>query len=189
MTGISGTEGMEEQSGAKEDFIAKVVDAKIDDPEVGQDNDWESDIDLLYEVEPIKVLSKEEKEYDTQAERFIDTSKNIASKWFIFTAHFEKTFGTFKENGIENVEDVLEFMKGKVLKFRDITYTEDDVELSWGPEGNRETKTIEEIFSNQDTEEWGSLLVPYEEVNEEEKADLGVEEGVEDEGGVEEVDF
>lgn len=191
MTEIMGSEQGEETTGNRENFIGRVnfsnVDCDCEHCQKGDDSGKEaglsdeelaSDIDHLYNIQALS-------EYDSEFNEFgINVSKSWQSKWMVFTAFFENNIGTFDEVGIEDLEDLTEYLEGRIFEFRDITWDEDE-ELVWENSPNNHTENLGEMFEDSQYQP-NSMLVPVREVtDDEELAQLGEE----DDGEVEEVDF
>lgn len=184
--GLPSTDDAEETQGRKANFVARIVESAVD-KDTGGSDEFTSDIDLVYELEPIATLGDTDREYTENMNEFsLDTSGNPASKWMVFTHHFEQVWGSFDEVGIEDLEDLTDFLEDRVCEFRDILFDEEDVELTWGPEDARKSETLAELFSDlgEDTNQPNSMMVPVRELSDEEVAELG-----EEAGDVEEVDF
>lgn len=176
------TQDLEESSGAKENFIGEVTASavNIEDADVDIDSgsdEYESDIDLLYAVDPLT-------EYDsTFYELGLNTSSSRVSKWAVFLTFLENIYGdTMPELGIESPEDLTERLEGKVYEFRDITFQEDEViesEVTGQEIDLREFRSMENPPN--------SMMVPIREVSEDELAEIDVD--TDEDEDVEDVDF
>lgn len=176
------TGDLDESSGAKENFIGEVADSAVDieDAEVDIDSgsdQYESDIDLVYAVDPLT-------EYDsTFYELGLNASGSRVSKWGVLLTHLENIYGqTLPELGVETREELAERLKGKVFEFRDITFQEDEVIES---EVTGEEINLKEFRDMENPP--NSMLVPVREVTEDELAELDFD--ADDDGDVEDVDF
>jgi hypothetical protein len=182
MTEPLGSSAGEESSGAKDNFIGKVIYSDPDQlhESVDGSDEYESDFEQVAVIEPLTEYEKSQYVYG------MNVSQSYGSKWLVFAGHLENAVGSFEENGIESLDDLAEFLKGKVFEWRELTFDENE-DFTWehanGGEGY--TANIQSLFSDM-TNPPNSLLVPVRHVNDpEELAELGEEESAE----VEEVDF
>lgn len=182
MPDIFGSGEGEEGSGAKDNFIGKVVYSDPDEihPESNAGSDeYSSDFEQVAVIEPLTQYEKKQYIYG------LDVSNSWGSKWMMFVGHFENIHGSLADNGIDNLEDFADFLEGKVYEWKDLTFTEDE-EFTWeqAPEGGV-TKNIRDIFSGMENPP-NNMMVPTRHVSDpEELAEYGEEESAE----VEDVDF
>lgn len=162
--------------GAKENFIGRIERSEADADDEFLDDTYESDIDILYEVTPLT-------QYDnTMYELGVNVRSGINSKWMVFVGHLENIHGDLSELGLESVDDVLEFITGRVYEFEDVTFEEGDMftfnesgkELDLGEVGGDENRA-------------NPMMLPIREVtDDDELAELGSQANTED---VEEVEL
>ena len=191
MTELFGSDEQEEASGAKENFIGKVIDsaASVEDIEVEiSDNmrnasgDYEQDIDVLYIVKPLTEYTDTDRFYELG----LNTAKSPASKWQIFVGHIENMTGqSFRELGIASTEDLCEWLNGRTFEFRDMTFDEDE-EFEWEQVGR--TINIRREFQDMDNKP-NSMLIPVREVSEDEIAELDIEDSEEEPAVDDSVEF
>lgn len=173
---------LEESSGAKENFIGRVIDSSVDGlaekaKEAGYSDgssEYESDIDHFMFIQPLTVYEK------PQSELSLNVSNDPKSKWVVMMMHLREIHGEEVANA-ESLQDVLDLMHGNVYEFRDITWTEDEpVPVI----GESHGVTYKSIGRERDP---NSMLVPVREVTDEaELADIDAEV---DTGGVEEMEL
>lgn len=186
---LSSDEGSDEVP-AKNNFIGRVVFSRIDcdceDCASGDEaaaakgydeGELDHDYDHFFKVEPLTEYDKEMSVYG------LNINDNFQSKWMVMVGHLEKVHGNLRGQGVESLEDLPEFLTGRVYEFRDITFQEDE-NFTWG---DGTTKNLGQMFTGDFTP--NSMMVPVREVtDEDELMDLGVDDsdGVED---VEEIDL
>lgn len=192
MTELMGSSEGEETTGQRENFIGRVVFSRVDcdcpDCTAGDEGakkagvdeeELENDIDHLYKIE---ALTEYEGSHFNQFG--VNVSTSWQSKWQVFTAFFENNIGTFQALGLEDTQDITDYLEGRVFEFRDITWDEDE-ELVWEHSPNEHTENLGEMFEDGEYKP-NNMLVPVREIeDEEELAELGAV----DDGEVEEVDF
>jgi hypothetical protein len=182
MPDVFGSGEAEEGTGAKENFIGKIVysDPEETHPDVDEGGDWDRDFEQVAVIEPLT-------EYDnTQYIYGMDVRKSFGSKWMVFIGHVENIHGPLAELGIESLDDLADFLEEKVYEWRDLTFEEDETftwEYAKGGEGY--SANINGLFSDMENPP-NSLLVPVRHVDDpEELAEYDETESAE----VEEVDF
>jgi len=166
------TDDGEEQSGTKPDFIGKVVDSAMEHEDFPQNDEWEDPdhptVALLYEIQPLN-----KPEWKNQYESYVRVNNNFQSKWMLVIGHLQHIHGNLKEQGIEGVDDLLEFLKGRVYKFREIDFSEDE-EFTYP--GTDTTVVFNQMFRGGENDV-GPLMVPAEEVTDEDTLmDLGADQ-------------
>lgn len=182
MPDIFGSGEGEEGSGAKDNFVGKVIYSDTDDTHssasAGSD-EYDSDFEQVAVVEPLTQYENNQYIYG------LDVSSSWGSKWMIFIGHFENIHGSLPDNSIGNLEELADFLVGNVYEWRDITFTEDE-EFTWeeAPDGGV-TKNIRDIFSGMENPP-NNMIVPVRHVDDpQELAEYGEGESAE----VEDVDF
>lgn len=175
---LSSEEGVDEVP-AKDNFIGKVefsrVNCECPDCTKGaegaakkglKEEELESDYDHFFHVQPLTEYEKPQNVFG------LNTNDNYTSKWMVMIGHLENVHGPLRGHGVENLEDLAEFLSGKVYEFRDITWQEDE-EFTWPGTGT--TKNLGRMFTGDFTPR--SMLVPIREVtDEDELMDLGADE-------------
>lgn len=137
-----------------------------------------SDYDHFFHIQPLTEYEKPQNVFG------LNTNDNFTSKWMVMIGHLERVHGSLREHGVESLEDLGEFLEGRVYEFRDITWEEDE-EFTWPNAGV--SKNLKDMFDGDFTPR--SMLVPIREVeDEDELADLGVDE-VDEVEEVEEIDL
>jgi len=191
MVDAFGSDSLDESAGARETFIGRIVASAVDmedaDVDIGGGSDeYESDIDLLYAIDPLAVTGDEDVSYDsTFYELGINLSSSLHSKFGVLQVYLENTTGKavsdLSEDGIESAEDLVEWLDGRVFEFADETFTGDNV-----------TSDVTDVTINMGRFEQmenppNSMLVPIRHIDEDELAERGLLN--EDDGEVEDVDF
>lgn len=181
MTEPFGSSQGEEGAGTKENFIGKVIYSDPDETHesASEGGDYDSDFEQVAVIEPLTEYEKKQYIYG------LDIRNSWGSKWMLFIGHLENIHGPVEENGIESLEELADFLEGKVYEWRELSFTEDE-EFTWehAPEGGV-TKNIQSLFGGMENPP-NNLLVPIRHVSDpEELAELGEEESAE----VDEVDF
>lgn len=193
MVDVMGSDEGEESTGKRENFVGEVVFSRVDcecedclqgrealKQVADEDDDTDTDFDHLMRIRALT-------EYDSEFNQFgLNVSRAWSSKWMVFTAFFENLHGPYSDNGIESLEDLADFLTDRVYEFRDITFEEDE-EITWDYAGDEpHVEKLNELFEDSQFQP-NSMLVPIREVtDEQELAELGVEDSAEQ---VEEVDF
>jgi hypothetical protein len=189
MTDLYGSDDAEEASGAKENFIGRVVDSAVDSDDIEVDtganihgsDEYESDIDVLYIVEPLTEYTDTDHFYELS----INVSRSPASKWQILAGHVENMNGkTLGNMGLASAQDLCDWFRGRVFEFRDITFEEDET-FTW--EMSDRQINIRREFQDMENKP-NPLLVPVREVGEDELAELEIDDG-DDEAEVDNVEF
>lgn len=164
----------EDVSGTKENFIGRVVGSSIDGlvPEAQEQynspgQSYESDVptfDHFMFIEPLDGTYEKNQNVFRLAVR-----SGRTTKWMVMASHLSDIHGEEWENEVEEVSDIPGFITGRVYEFRDISWMEDE-EVPGGL-----GVTYQEV--GRDNEQINEMLVPVREVTDEnELADLGVEE-------------
>lgn len=176
------SEDAEESTGAKPNFIGRIVRSEPDDSEDGIKDEYKEDdkdyFDFLYEINPL------DKDWKNQLQYGVEMSNNFRSKWMLLIGHLENIHGSLGENGIEGAEDLADALEGEVYEFREITFREDE-EFTWeqSPEGH--TVNLSEMFGDSDNQP-NEFIVPVRAVDEDEVEGLEID-GESD--GVDEVEL
>lgn len=179
MTDLKTSADAKETDGVKTDFIGEVVKSEVDATDERFQTEYDSDFDVFMEIEPLTEY--ENRQYILG----LDVSQSWGSKWQVMMAHIENIHGPLAESGVTTLEELSDFLTGKVYKFRDIDFGSDYVvEWQHAPNGGKEA-AVTELFPDEEFRP-DTLTVPVAEVTDDETlADLGVE----DAGDVEEIDF
>lgn len=176
------SEDAEESSGAKPNFIGRIVRTEPEDSEDGIKEEYKDEgssyYDFLYEIDVL------DKDWKNQLQYGVEISNNFGSKWMLLIGHLENIYGPLGEQGIEGPEDLAEALEDKVYEFREITFEEDE-EFTWEESPNNHTVNLGEMFGDSENSP-NEFLVPVREVGEDEVAEIDVAEAEED---VEEVDL
>jgi len=211
MTGvpIAPDEGSASPQGAKEDFIGKVVGSYVNHDceactneglvDYLMENDGlskeeaekqaKSDFDHFMEIKPLTEYNDKDRNLHVLG---LDVPKNgnFASKWMVIMGYLHQIHGNLHQNhGIggegksqeETLEEIAEFLTGRVYKFHDITWTEDEKHPY--AELNSEADITFKEIGDQSSSQMRPLTVPIEGVD---PAKYGEEP---DTGEVEEVDI
>lgn len=178
MTDLFGSEDQEESSGSKENFVGRVVDSAVtvEDLEVDVSDNmmessgkYETDIDVLYIVEPLTEYTDTDRFYELG----LNMAKSPASKWQIFVGHIENMTGkSFRDLGIETAEDLCDWLKGRTFEFRDFTFDEDE-EFEW--ELADRTINIRREFQDMDNKP-NPMMIPVRHIDEDELAEMDLED-------------
>jgi len=166
------TDDGEEQSGTKPNFVGKVVESAMEHEDFPQNEEWEDPdnptVALLYKIRPL-----DKPNWKDQQEAYVRVNNNFQSKWMLVVGHLQQIHGNLKEQGIESVDDLLEFLEGNVYEFREIDFSEDE-EFTYP--GTETTVVFNQMFRGGENDV-GPLLVPVREVtDEDELMDLGADE-------------
>jgi hypothetical protein len=159
-----GTDQGEENSSTKGNFVGRVVNSEATSQEYGGDSryrDEDSDyFDHLYEIE---VLSED---WDNIHEFSLEVNNNFESKWMLFVGHLQSIHGHLSsEQGLESLQDIAEFMEGRVYEFREIGFTEDEV---FEYPGVDQKVNLMKMFSGGENAP-NPLIVPVREVTDEDE--------------------
>lgn len=170
---LSADEG-EDRTGAKENFIGRVLFSRkscdCETCEKGRQNaNFERDDDRDVYDHPLHVEPLEE--YDNEQDLLsLSINDNFQSKWMLFIGHLQQIHGNLNEH-VDSIDELGEFLEGKVYEFRDITFTEDE-EFTYP--GDVKTVTFNRMFTGDNPP--NSMLVPVRAItDEDELADLGEE--------------
>jgi len=168
----------EEGTGVKKDFVGEVISSEVDSQREKFQTEYDSDFDVFMEIHPLTQYE------NNQFVLGLNTSTNWSSKWQVMMAHIEGIHGPLGENGVESLEDLAEFLTGRVYEFKELDFG-DDYEVEWehAPDGGK-TAVLSELFPDPEYRP-DPMVVPVAEVTDDERlADLGVE----DAGEVQEVE-
>ena len=173
------SEGAEEAQGTRENFIAEVVRSEPDSDDERFQTQYESDIDILYE------LSVLDRDYENVFELGLNVNAgSLNSKWMVLIGHLENIHGREAIADLGGLDDLAEFLEGRVYEFKEQDMTADE-EFTWEEKNGDNTINYQDAFGGQDNEPNPMLLPVREVTDEDELADLGAES----EGTVEEVEF
>lgn len=167
------TDEAEESSGTRPDFIGQVVRSEVNATEDRfSGGQYENDIDILYELKPL------DKDWDNVYELGLNTAGSLGSKWMFLIGFLENIYGPDTVRNFESLEELTEFLDGKVFKITDFDFsTTDEVEFEYRQGGT--TVIPAQLFADSDNPP-NPMLLPLEEITDEtELADLGVEGEVE----------
>lgn len=168
----------QEGGGTRENFIGRIIRSDPDPDDEMFDTEYESDFELLYEIE---VLNKD---YKNLSELGINVRKSLGSKWMLLIGSLENIHGPDTVRGFESLDDLAEFLEGKVYEFKDTDLTADE-EFTFQHKGDGETINFKDVFGGLENPP-NPMLLPVREVTDaEELAELGAESS----GDVEEVEF
>lgn len=174
---LSSSEGSDEPA-ARRNFVGRIEFSRVEcdcehcqkgeEAKAKSGEDWDDyDYQHLYKIQPLSEYNKPMSEFG------INASDRFASKWMVFIGHLENLHGNLRENDINSLEELGEFLTGRVYEFRDITWEEDE-EFDF-PGEDTPTLKLDEIFDGDF--QASSMLVPVREVaDEDELADLGENE-------------
>lgn len=182
-TAMGSDEGTDD-SGTKENFIARVVRSEKRSEEYGSEEFLDEDetrddrYELLYELEVL------DHDWGNLFEFSITPTSNFRSKWMVLLARLENTHGHLSDYGVEAPEDLGDLIEDRVYEFEEVDWTEDkQVFWPYANDGDGKTLHFDDIANNQ----WGEFILPVDEVSEEELQDMGVDDV--EEADVEEVDL
>lgn len=168
----------EESTGTRPNFIARVVGGAVESDDDRFQTQYENDIDVLYELEAL------DHDWENVFELGVNVRQSLGSKWMVLIGHLENIHGPEAIRGLDSLDDLIEFLQGRVYEFKDQDFTADE-EFTFKHKGDGETINFEDVFGELENPP-NSMMLPVREVtDEEELADLGVEA----EGATEEVDF
>lgn len=173
MTDFLDTSAGEETSGGKPNFIARVVRSDVTSEEYPGKEEYRRDgatyYDHLYELEPLAVKDRETGEFEAtewknQNEFSIMVTNNYQSKWMVFVEAMEEVIGgPLGDADIEGLEDVSEWLTGKVFEFREITWSEDEP-LDF--RGTQKEYTYATLFGDSDNQP-NEFIIPVKEITDE----------------------
>jgi hypothetical protein len=165
----------EDVSGTKDNFVGKVIGSSIDGLALEALNDGYQESSQQYESD---VPVVDHFAYIDPVDGTYSNNQNILSlsvrsgrqtKWMTMMAHLFDVHGDEWANNIDGYEDIPDFIKGRVYEWMDVSWTEDEEVPGLGV-------TYQEIGRGND--QIKTMLVPVREVTDEnELADLGVEDG------------
>lgn len=167
-------------AGTRENFVGRIVRSEVDtdDEDLAGDERYESDIDVLYELEVL------DQDYSNMFELGVDVRQSLASKWMVLMGHLENIHGPEEVRSFGSLEEFTEWLEGRTYEFKDQNMTADE-DFTFEHKDDGHTINFQAEFGDYDNPP-NSMLLPVREVTDaDELADLGVE----DEGTAEEVDF
>ena len=164
MVNAFSTDDAEEQSGTKPNFIGRVVDSEPESDEYPMNENYKDEGEIYFEhVYEIDVLSED---WGNLHEFSVKVNNNIYSKWMVLIWHLQDIHGDLEgEHGVQSLDDLAEFLTGRVYEFREIDWTEDD-ELYF--DGLDKSVRIRDIFSGSDNTP-NPMLTPVREVTDEDE--------------------
>lgn len=172
------TDKATEGSGTREPFIGRVVRSEVDSDDERFNTQYDADWDIVYEIEAL------DSDYENMFELSLNVRQSLGSKFMVFVGHLENIHGKLAEYEIDGLEDMAEFLEGRVYEFNDVDLTADR-DFTFEHKGDGHTVNFKELFGGLENPP-DSMLLPVREVTDpEELAELGVES----EGSVEEVEF
>lgn len=158
MTDPLSSDDAEIGQGTKENFVGKVVRTAMDADDDMLSDEYESDIDILYEIQPFT-------EYDKRMyEMGVDVRSGLNSKWVVFIGHLENIHGDLSEHDLADAEDVLDFMTGRVYEFTDLAF-KDGEEFHFEESG----KTLDLGEVGGDDNQANPMMLPVREVTDEDE--------------------
>lgn len=175
----------DEDAGTRENFIGRIVRSEVDtnDSDLQGSDQYESDIDVLYEIDVLRVEGGD-KEYNNMMELGVDVRESLASKWKVLMGHLENIHGPETVRNFGSLEEFCEWLEGNVYEFKDQNMTGDE-DFTFEHKGDGHTINFQAEFGDYDNPP-NSMLLPVREITDnDELADLGVE----DSGTVEETEF
>jgi len=178
MTDAFSSDAAEETQGTRENFVGRVVRSDPDPDDEMFDTDYDSDFELLYEVEVL------DHDWKNLMELGINVRKSLGSKWMVLIGHLENIHGPEVVREFGSLEELAEFLEGKVYEFSDTDLTE-DTEFTFNHKAGGETINYKDKFGGSDNPPNPMLLPVREVTDEDELSDLGVE----GDGTVDEVEF
>lgn len=168
----------EESTGTRPNFIGEVVSTAVESTDDRFQTQYENDIDVLYEIDVL------DHDYENVFELGVNVRQSVGSKWMVLIGHLENIFGPETVRGWDSLEEMLDFLEGKVFEFKDQDFTADE-EFTFEHKGDGHTLNFESTFGDLENPP-NSMMLPVREVTDaEELADLGVET----EAATEEVEF
>ena len=168
----------EQSTGTRPNFVGRVVDNAEDSEEERFQTQYDSDIDVLYEIEAL------DEDYDNIFELGVDVRQSLGSKWMILVGHLENIHGAETVRSFGGIDEMLEFLEGRVYEFTEQDFTADE-DFTFEEKGDGHTINYEDTFGDLENVP-NPMMLPVREVDDpEELADLGVET----DGATEEVDF
>lgn len=178
MTDAFSSDAAEETQGTRENFIGRVVRSDPDPDDEMFDTQYESDFELVYEIEAL------DKDWENLMELGINVRKSLGSKWMVLIGHLENIHGPEAVRNFGSFDEFAEFLEGKVYEFEDVDLTADE-DFTFEHKGDGKTINYDDKFGGSDNPP-NPMLAPVREVtDEDELADLGVE----GDGTVDEVEF
>ena len=173
---LSTDEGTE-SSGAKENFIAEVEFSRqncdCEHCEKGRQNanfEQEDDVvsyDHLLSLKPLTQYEKQQHEFNYTVRSGWET------KWMLFIGHLQQIHGNLKEAGVDSLDNLGDFLTGRVYEFREITWEEDEEFTYPDTDQTVNFSTMFDGLENPPNE----MLVPVREItDEDELMDLGVQQ-------------
>jgi len=178
MTDAFSSDAAEETQGTRENFIARVVRSDADPDDDMFNTDYTSDYELVYELEAL------DHDWENLMELGVNVRKSLGSKWMVLIGHLENIHGAETIRGFSSLDDMAEFLEGKVYEFEDVDLTEDK-EFTFEEKQEGKTINYKDKFGGSDNPPNPMLLPVREVTDEDELADLGVE----GDGTVDEVEF
>jgi len=168
----------DESTGTRQNFIGRIVGNAVESQEERFQTQYENDIDVLYEIEAL------EEDWENVFELGVNVRQSIGSKWMVLVGHLENIHGAEVVREFEGLEDMIEFLDGKVYEFKEQDFTADE-EFTFEEKGDGHTINFEDTFGDLENPP-NSMMLPVREVTDaEELADLGVET----DAATEEVEF
>jgi len=160
---LSTDEG-QEQTSAKENFVGRVVTSEVSSENYGMDDQYKNAGSSYYEhLYEIDVLDHD---WGNIHEFSLEVNNNFQSKWMVVIGHLQSIHGNLEENqGIETLEDLEEFLEGKVYEFKEITWERDE---TFDYPGTDESINFGSAFSNSQNTP-NPLIVPVREVTDEDE--------------------
>lgn len=162
------SEGAEETSGTKPNFIGRIVSSNPDGGEHPMREEFMDEgkeyFQFLYEIEVL------DKDWKNQLQYGVAMTNNFSSRWMFLIGHLENIHGPLADNGIEGPEDLAEFLEGRVYEFREINWKEDE-EFVWEESPGKHSVNISEMFADSDNQP-NEFIAPVREVGEDELADI-----------------
>jgi hypothetical protein len=170
----------DESSGTRPNFIAQIVRSEVDteDEDLQGNPEYESDYDVLYELDVLDA------DYSNMYELGIDVRESLASKWKVLMGHLENIHGPDTIRNLGSLEELAEFLDGRVYEFKDQDMTADE-DFTFEHKGDGHTINFMQEFGDYENPPNSTLLPVREVTDNDELADLGVE----DSGTVEEAEF
>lgn len=163
------TDDAEESSGTRPNFVAEVVRSEPNTDDEDFQTKYESDIDIVYEL---NVLDHD---WENLYELGLNVSGSIGSKFMILTAALENVLGPEEVRSWGGPEDMAEALGGMVFEFQDLDLTADE-DFTFQHKGDDgHTINLEDTFGDLENPP-ESMLIPVRQVtDEDELADAGHE--------------